>query len=132
MFLINQNNVAASMASDKTTKASTCTQFATAICPSYQVLLQTANVQVLNKEGHPVFCRALLESGSQINLMTNACRAKLRLALETSDSTFTGPTNCSLWEMHDTTANQRHSYRYHDINVSGKGSAIIATSFSEI
>ena len=32
------------------------------------------------------FCRALLDSGSQINLVTNACRAKLRLALETSDS----------------------------------------------
>ena len=39
---------------------------------SYQVLLQTANIQVLNKQGRSLFCRALLHSGSQINLMTNA------------------------------------------------------------
>ena len=89
MLHINQNNVAASVASDETTKTSTCTQIATAMGSSYQVLLQTANIQVLNKQGRPVFCRALLDSGSQINLMTNACRAKLGLALENSDSSFT-------------------------------------------
>ena len=44
---------------------------------------------MLNKQGRPIFCRALLDSGSQINLMTNACRAKLGLALENSDSSFT-------------------------------------------
>ena len=89
MLHINQNNVAASVASDETTKTSTCTQIATAMGSSYQVLLQTANIQVLNKQGRPIFCRALLDSGSQINLMTNACRAKLGLALENSDSSFT-------------------------------------------
>ena len=89
MLHINQNNVAASVASDETSKTNTCTQIATAMGSSYQVLLQTANIQVLNKQGRPIFCRALLYSGSHINLMTNACRAKLGLALENSDSSFT-------------------------------------------
>ena len=78
------------MANDETTKTSTCTQVATAMGSSYQVLLlQTANVQALKKQGHPIFCRALTNSGSQINLLTNACRTKLGLALENSDSSFT-------------------------------------------
>ena len=51
MLHINQNNVAASVASDETTKTSACTQIATAMSSSYHVLLQTANIQVLNKQG---------------------------------------------------------------------------------
>ena len=89
MLHINQNNVAASIASDEMTKTSTCTQVATAISSGYQVLLQTANIQVQNKQGRAIVCRSPLDSASQIDLMTNASRAKLGLALENSDSSFT-------------------------------------------
>ena len=89
MLHINQNNVAASVASDETTKTSTCTQVATAMGSSYQVLLQTANIQVLSKQGRPIICRALLDSGPQTILMTNTRRAKLGLPLENPDSSFT-------------------------------------------
>ena len=54
-----------------------------------QVLLQTAIVNVLDKQGMSFKCRALLDSGSQINLITNSCRSRLGLNLERSNSQFT-------------------------------------------
>ena len=68
MLHINQNNVAASVASDETTKTSTCTQIATAMGSSYQVLLQTANIQVLNKQGRPIFVVLYLTVGHKSTL----------------------------------------------------------------
>ena len=61
-----------------------------------QVLLQTALIDVLHKNGKPVKCRALLDSGSQLNLMSNQCKKKLRLPLEEAAMNFTvaGNRNC--------------------------------------
>ena len=85
----NQNNVTTLNVNDHTKESASCTQVATATNSRYQVLLQTAIVHVLNKQGELVPCRALLDSGSQINLSTNACRARLGITLESSDSSFT-------------------------------------------
>ena len=68
---------------------STCTQVSSTSCSSYQVLLQTAIIQVLKKQAEPVSRRTLLDSGSQINLMTNASRIKLGITMQNSDSSFT-------------------------------------------
>ena len=61
----------------------------TRINSNYQVILQTAIINILDKTGKPTACRALLDSGSQINLITNACRAKLGLSVINTDSSFT-------------------------------------------
>ena len=53
-----------------------------------QVLLQPAFVDVLDRLGRPIKCRALLDSGSQINLNTNSCRSKLGITLEESNAQF--------------------------------------------
>ena len=53
-----------------------------------QVLLQTAFVDVLDRLGRTIKCRALLDSGSQINIITNCCRSKLGLQLEGSNAQF--------------------------------------------
>ena len=53
-----------------------------------QVLLQMAFVDVLDRLGRTIKCRALLDSGSQINLITNSCRSKLGLKLEGSNAQF--------------------------------------------
>ena len=54
-----------------------------------QVLLQTALINMLDKRGNPIQCRALLDCGSQINLITNSCRSRLGLNLERSEASFT-------------------------------------------
>ena len=70
-----------------------------------QVLLQTAlinmfnmsninmfnmfNMSKLDKRGNPIQCRALLDCGSHINLITNSCRSRLGLNLERSEASFT-------------------------------------------
>ena len=61
------------------------------------VLLQTAIIQVLNKQAQAVFC-ALLHSRSQFDLTANACRVKLGIAMLNSDSSFTvaGPGQISM------------------------------------
>ena len=57
MLHINQNSVVASKQwpAMKQPKTSTCSQIATAMGSSYQVQLQLANIQVLNKQGCPIF-----------------------------------------------------------------------------
>ena len=62
-------------------------QVTSATC-SDQILLQTAFVDVLDRQGRPIKCRALLDSGSQINLNTNSCRSKLGLKLEGSNAHY--------------------------------------------
>lgn len=53
-------------------------------------LLGTANVFIKNKNGQPVKVRALLDPGSQLNILTEDCAKKLGLQLKPTDITVTG------------------------------------------
>lgn len=44
-----------------------------------QIILATAQVTVLNRYGLPIVCRAVLDSGSQINFITKKCLKMLKL-----------------------------------------------------
>ena len=64
-----------------------------------QILLQTAFVDVLDRQGRPIKCRALLDSVSQINLNTNSCRSKLGLKLEGSNAQFSVAGTAQMFSM---------------------------------
>ena len=53
-----------------------------------QVLLQTAIIPVHNNRGEIVKCRAMLDTGSQLNLITNSCRSKLELPMHKSTTRY--------------------------------------------
>ncbi|XP_062542508.1 uncharacterized protein LOC134210476 [Armigeres subalbatus] len=65
----------------------TCSSVAT---NTQQVLLLTAVVDVLDKTYKPHPCRVLLDSGSQVNLVTRAVADKLGLKLDSSNVTMFG------------------------------------------
>ncbi|XP_062704207.1 uncharacterized protein LOC134286589 [Aedes albopictus] len=58
--------------------------------PISQVLLLTAMVNVLDKHGKPQSCRALLDSGSQVNFILEAMLEKLQVDREEIDIPITG------------------------------------------
>lgn len=58
--------------------------------PISQVLLLTAMVNVLDKHGKPQSCRALLDSGSQVNFISEAMLEKLQVDREEIDIPITG------------------------------------------
>lgn len=55
-----------------------------------QVLLATAEVHILNACGKLVVCRALLDNGSQINILTEAMAQRLGLARTKINKSITG------------------------------------------
>ncbi|XP_062538935.1 uncharacterized protein LOC134207229 [Armigeres subalbatus] len=58
--------------------------------PIAQVLLLTAIVSILDKNGNPQVCRALLDSGSQVNFISEAMLEKLQVDREEINIPITG------------------------------------------
>ncbi|XP_059620611.1 uncharacterized protein LOC132264419, partial [Phlebotomus argentipes] len=58
-----------------------------------KVFLATAIVQILDKDNNAHLCRAILDSGAQMNLMTQDLCQKLKLKKSPSDVVITGVTN---------------------------------------
>lgn len=64
--------------SDKETPILVVTQCS--LCSSSSVLLSTAIIHVYDSKGKAHICRALLDSGSQLNFLTNGFAEKLHLS----------------------------------------------------
>ena len=88
-LLHNEVNIQSSSSEDKLKQTISQSPQVTSTIDNSQVLLQTALINMLDKRGNPLQCRALLDSGSQMNLITNSCRSRLGLNLERSDASFT-------------------------------------------
>ena len=88
-LLHNEVNIQSSSSEDKLKQTISQSPQVTSTIDNSQVLLQTALINMLDKRGNPLQCRALLDCGSQINLITNSCRSRLGLNLERSDASFT-------------------------------------------
>ena len=68
--------------------------------PQNQVLLATAIVDIRNKAGHYVPCRALLDSASQSHFITERCVQRLRLSKTQTFSSIQGISNSSATAIH--------------------------------
>ena len=88
-LLHNDVNTASSSSENKSKPIISQSPQVTSTIDNSQVLLQTALIKMLDNRGNPLQCRALLDCGSQINLITNSCRSKLGLKLERSEASFT-------------------------------------------
>ncbi|XP_055622822.1 uncharacterized protein LOC129766324 [Toxorhynchites rutilus septentrionalis] len=67
-----------------------------------QVLLLTAQVFILDKHGNPHICRALLDSGSQINFVSESLLNKLGVHVEETNILVTGVSNIKSKVQHKT------------------------------
>ena len=68
--------------------------------PSNHILLATASVEILNKAGQYVPCRALLDSASQSHFITERCVQRLRLSRTQSHTSMQGISNVNTVTRH--------------------------------
>jgi hypothetical protein len=66
------------------------------------VLLATAIVEVMNKAGQFIPCRALLDSGSQTHFITERCRQRLNLPKKRMNTLIQGISNVNTVASHST------------------------------
>jgi hypothetical protein len=61
--------------------------------PRNHILLATASVEIQNKAGQYVSCRALLDSASQSHFITERCVQRLKLSRTQTHASITGISN---------------------------------------
>ncbi|XP_062708370.1 uncharacterized protein LOC134288239 isoform X1 [Aedes albopictus] len=96
------------LSSSSTSTTATCSSVAT---HSQQVLLLTAVVDVMDKNYQPHPCRVLLDSGSQVNLVTQSVADKLGLKLNSSNVTMFGVNSTKTQSSNSGTVHLSSRYR---------------------
>jgi hypothetical protein len=85
---------------------------------SSQILLATVCLQVRDKSGQFRNCRALLDSGSQRNLISNGCCKKLGLKLTKINSAIIGINQCKSQVQYKTDINLSSNYMQFETQIS--------------
>jgi hypothetical protein len=85
---------------------------------SSQILLATVCLQVRDKSGQFRNCRALLDSGSQCNLISNGCCKKLELKLTKINSAIIGINQCKSHVQYKTDINLISNYMQFETKIS--------------
>jgi hypothetical protein len=85
---------------------------------SSQILLATVCLQVRDKSGQFRNCRALLDSGSQCNLISNGCCKKLGLKLTKINSAIIGINQCKSQVQYKTDINIISNYMQFETQIS--------------
>jgi hypothetical protein len=79
--------------------------------PRNQILLATSIVEVKNKSGQYVPCRALLDSGSQSHFITERCVQRLRLSRTQTHASIQGISNVNTATHHSVSIHLRSRHR---------------------
>jgi hypothetical protein len=103
------NNLPADAQGNSTAEANTYCSFKGK--PRNHILLATAIVEVKNKFGQYMPCRALLDSASQSHFITERCVQRLRLSRTQTHASIQGITNVNTFAHHSVSVHlrSRHS-----------------------